>query len=95
MVHVDVHDPEQYEEYRRRNGTAFSKYGARFLVRGGRSEIVSGTARARHVIIEFKDFETARACFFSPEYQEARTFSGGADFDTIIVEALDGPPATG
>ena len=36
IAHVDVTDPEGYKPYQAANATAFGKFGARFLVRGGR-----------------------------------------------------------
>ena len=33
--HISVTDPEMYEEYKSANAVAFSKYGGRFIVRGG------------------------------------------------------------
>ena len=35
IARVDVHDPQAYQGYLDRNGKAFAKYGARFVVRGG------------------------------------------------------------
>lgn len=62
IAHVDVTDPEGYKAYVAANGVAFAKFGARFLVRGGRGEVKAGSARQRHVVIEFKDYATALAC---------------------------------
>ena len=36
IVRLDVHDDKAYDAYRAANGPAFKKYGARFLVRGGK-----------------------------------------------------------
>ncbi len=96
MVHVDVADPQAYERYRAHNAAAFSKYGARFLARGGKSTCVEGTARARHVLIEFADFETALACFHSPEYTEAMSYRQApvSIADLVIVEGYDGAQPT-
>ena len=66
IAHVDVRDPEAYQKYVKANGAAFAKYGARFLVRGGKRQVAAGTARARNVVIEFRDYETAIACHESP-----------------------------
>ncbi|MCG7506488.1 DUF1330 domain-containing protein [Mesorhizobium retamae] len=71
MAMVDVRDADIYKKYIETNGTAFSKYGAKFLVRAGRHTEPEGPTGNRHVIIEFDSYETALACYNSPEYQEA------------------------
>ena len=71
VVSVDVSDPEGYKLYIAENAKAFSKYGARFLATGRKSEIVEGKGRARVIIIEFKDYATAIECYRSPEYAKA------------------------
>jgi uncharacterized protein (DUF1330 family) len=92
IAHVDVRDPEAYQKYVKANGAAFAKYGARFLVRGGNPIVAAGKARARHVVIEFRDYETAIACHYSPEYREAaRLRDAASDADLVIVEGYDGP----
>jgi len=89
---VDVGDPEAYKAYVAANAVAFRKYGARFLVRGGQSEAVEGRSRSRIVVIEFKDFATALACYRSPEYAEAMALRKGASTaDITVVEGYDGP----
>ncbi len=90
--HVDVTDPEGYKDYVAANAHAFRKYGGRFLVRGGRSEPVEGTSRARAVVLEFPDYASALACYRSPEYQHAITLRHGRSLvDLVIVEGYDGP----
>ena len=92
IAHVDVRDPEAYQKYVKANGEAFANYGARFLVRGGKNHVAAGKARARHVVIEFRDYETAVACHDSPEYREAAKLRDAAsDADLVIVEGYDGP----
>jgi uncharacterized protein (DUF1330 family) len=95
IAHVDVSDPEGYKDYVAANAVAFQKYGARFLVRAGASELQEGTLRARHVVIEFKDYATALACYRSPEYAAAIAKRvGRADADLLVVEGYDGPQPT-
>lgn len=92
IVRVDVSDPEGYQKYLAANPAAFEKYGARFLVRGGRFETHAGGSRDRNVVIEFKDYETALACYHSPEYQHAIAERGSsAEVDLIVIEGYDGP----
>ncbi|MEE8630394.1 MULTISPECIES: DUF1330 domain-containing protein [Methylobacterium] len=89
---VDVSNPEAYKNYVAANGAAFAKFGGRFLVRGGAFEAVSGTSRARNVVIEFPSHDQALACWNSPEYQAARAKQeGGAEIDLIVIEGYDGP----
>jgi uncharacterized protein (DUF1330 family) len=92
VARVDVHDPEVYKEYVAANAAAFAKYGARFLVRGGRSEAPEGTPRSRNVVIEFNDYDTAVACYRSPEYAAAKKLREPASVaDLLIIEGYDGP----
>ncbi|PVH29646.1 DUF1330 domain-containing protein [Pararhodobacter oceanensis] len=90
VAHVDVDDPEIYDRYRAANAVAFAKYGARFLIRGAPQQQIEGKTRARTVVIEFADLETATACFHSPEYQAAKAIRDPiSSADTVIVEGYD------
>jgi len=91
IVHVDIHDPEGYKPYQAANGAAFSKFGGRFLVRGGTREVVEGKVRGRTVVLEFPSYQAALACYRSPEYQAAAALrKGKADLDLFIIEGYDG-----
>ncbi len=89
VAHVDVNDPAAYENYKAANAVAFAKYGAKFIVRGGKQDIREGQSRARTVVLEFQDYDTAMACYNSPEYQKAlairKDISTG---DLVIVEGM-------
>jgi uncharacterized protein (DUF1330 family) len=90
IARVDVTDPEGYKAYVAANAVAFSKYGARFIVRGGRFEAPEGTPRARNIVLEFADYETALACYHSPEYAAAKALRDGrAEADLIVIEGYD------
>lgn len=91
IAHVDVTDPEGYQQYVTANAEAFRKYGARFVVRGGRFEAPEGRHRARNIVLEFADYDTAVACYHSPEYQRAKALRDGrGEADLIIIEGYDG-----
>jgi uncharacterized protein (DUF1330 family) len=95
VVSVDVSDPEGHKLYIAENRNAFPKYGARFLTRGGKSEVVEGKGRSRIVVIEFKDYATALECYRSPEYAKAIAIrKNSALADIIIVDGYDGPQPT-
>lgn len=82
-----VTDPAAWAQYAAGATEAQKKYGARILVRGGRTEVVEGEGRARNVVLEFDSFEAARAYAHSPEYQAAKKLREKAGFlDMVLVE---------
>jgi len=87
---VDVSDPAQYAKYVEANGAAFARFGARFLVRGGRFEAVEGESRSRNVVIEFPSYDDALACYRSPEYQAPKSLREAASIaDLIVIEGYE------
>jgi uncharacterized protein (DUF1330 family) len=92
IARIDVLNAEGYRAYVAANAEALGKYGGRFLVRGGPFAAVEGESRARNIVIEFADYETALACYRSEEYQRAMALrQGQCVSDLIIVEGYDGP----
>jgi uncharacterized protein (DUF1330 family) len=90
--HVDVADPEAYKGYMTADVAAFGKFGGRFLVRGGGREVPEGKVRARTVVLEFPGYDTALACYRSPDYQAAKRLrDASAVADLVIVEGYGGP----
>ena len=84
---VDVTDPEAYKAYVAANAVAFGKYGAKFVVRAGRNEQPEDPAGTRHVVIEFDSYDTALACYRSPEYAAAMELrKDAASARLVIVE---------
>ncbi|MFN3743119.1 MAG: DUF1330 domain-containing protein [Hyphomicrobiaceae bacterium] len=92
IAHVKVRDPERYKDYVAANALAFKKYGARFVVRGGRSEVRGAPINGdRHVVLEFESYDVARACYDSPEYKAAAAIRDEAsDASVVIIEGYDG-----
>ncbi len=91
VANVDVHDLEEYKKYIAANAAAFEKFGGKFITRGGQQTVVEGEMHTRVVVIEFQDFQTAQACYTSPEYQAAMKFRlGHSDANLAIVEGWDG-----
>jgi uncharacterized protein (DUF1330 family) len=92
IANVDVLDAEAYKAYVQANAVAFAKYGARFLVRSGKHVVMEGSSGPRQVVLEFEDYETALACYHSPEYQAAVPLRTSASRgNLVIVEGYDGP----
>jgi uncharacterized protein (DUF1330 family) len=59
-------------------------------IRGGRFEAPEGTPRSRNIVLEFKDYDTALACYHSPEYAAAKQLrEGRSEANLIIIEGYD------
>ncbi len=91
IAHVAVNDPERYKLYVEGALQAFIDYNAKFLARGGPFELMEGDiGGARHVVIEFADLATARACWNSDTYQAARQHRlASATGSILIVEGTE------
>jgi uncharacterized protein (DUF1330 family) len=72
IADVQVTDPAGYEPYRPLAGASIARFGGRFVVRGGKADLLEGSpAPERIVVIEFPDADTARRWYYSDEYQQA------------------------
>jgi uncharacterized protein (DUF1330 family) len=72
IAEVNITNPAGYEAYRPLAGASVSQYGGKFVVRGGKAELIEGTPEpARLVVIEFADSAAAKRWYNSPEYQAA------------------------
>jgi uncharacterized protein (DUF1330 family) len=92
IVHVDITDMEKFKPYVAANAEPFKKYGARFLVRGGKFETPEGATRSRNIVIEFPSYQAALDCWHSPEYQKAIELRKPySTIDLTIIEGYEGP----
>ena len=70
VANVDVKDWDADEAYRSRTAEVIAQYGGRFLVRGGKVEVIEGDPGiARLIILEFPSVEAAHRFYDSPDYQ--------------------------
>ena len=89
IARIIVTDPDRYGAYAQALPTVIDRFGGRFLVAGGRLEAAEGEARPRNVVIAFDDYDTARACWNSPEYANVmRLREDAASVDMVIVEGV-------
>ena len=65
-------------------------YGGRFIVRGGKFDVLEGVWQPhRVVVIEFDSAQRAKAWWDSEEYREAKTLRQRmADTNMILVEGV-------
>jgi uncharacterized protein (DUF1330 family) len=90
IVEVSVHNPTEYEGYKKLSGQSLERFGGRFIVRGGATESLEGDWNPqRIVVIQFPDMDSARAWWHSGEYAEAKKIrNANADSRLIIVDGV-------
>ncbi len=90
IAQVTVKNPEAYKEYVERDTPILLGHGGKFVIRGGRAQIMEGTAHERQVVIEFPSFDAAMAAYNDPAYQEvAEIRRRNADSTIILVEGAE------
>ena len=73
LAEIEITNPDGYREYTTMVPATIQKYGGRFLVRGGKSQVLEGDwPQRRRVIIEFPSYEQALKWFESPEYEKPK-----------------------
>jgi uncharacterized protein (DUF1330 family) len=94
VVQIDIDDPATYERYKELAPPSIAAYGGRYVVRGGRSEILEGKWQpSRLVILEFPDAAVAQAWWNSPEYAPAKALRQAcAHTEMLLIEGI-GPAA--
>lgn len=90
ILDIDVHDPAQYEEYKKLSPASIATYGGKFIVRGGKSETLEGDwSPSRLVVLQFESMERAKAWINSEEYREARAMRHKTSTSqAVVVEGL-------
>lgn len=89
-VDVTIHDPQTYERYKALAAPTIGQFGGRYVVRGGTTQTLEGSwSPKRFVLLEFKDADTARAWWSSPEYSEARRIRESCASTQMLL--VDGP----
>jgi uncharacterized protein (DUF1330 family) len=90
IANIEVHTPDIYDSYRRHTAGTLPKFGGRFLVRGGATEVIEGSWQpARLVVIEFPSMDDLQAWYRSPEYQAiVRGRQEGARSELVFVEGF-------
>jgi len=91
IAEVKVHDAQLYEQYKGRVQATLEQYGGRFLVRGGKTELLEGDWNPpRLVVLEFPSADDARAWWSSEEYAEPKALrQRSAVTQMILAEGVD------
>lgn len=90
ILDIDVHDPAQYEEYKKLSPASIATYGGKFIVRGGKTETLEGDwSPSRLVVLQFESVDRAKAWINSEEYREARAMRHKTSTSqAVVVEGL-------
>lgn len=91
IVEVEIHNPEEYEAYKKLTAPSLVKYKGKFIVRGGQTETLEGNWEpGRIVVLEFPTKELAGEWWSSPEYTPAKEIrQRNATTRMILVEGYE------
>jgi uncharacterized protein (DUF1330 family) len=90
IVDIEVHDPVEYEEYKKLAAPTVTAYGGRYLVRGGPVELLEGSWQPKRlVVLEFETAAQAKAWWSSQEYSVAKEIRHRtATTDMLLTDSL-------
>jgi uncharacterized protein (DUF1330 family) len=92
VVEVTVHNPTEYEDYKKLTPGSLVNFQGKFIVRGGKTEMLEGDWNPkRFVMLEFPTVELAKAWWASEEYAPAKALrQRTATSKMIVVEGFEG-----
>ena len=90
IVDIDIHDAAGLEEYRKQVPATITKYGGRFIVRGGKVEQLEGEWQPKRlVLLEFPSVEQVRRWYDSEEYRPLKAMRlKASNSNLILVEGV-------
>lgn len=89
---VEVTNPAQMEDYKKRVGPVVEKFGGRYVVLGAKAETLEGSWRLTFpVMIQFPSAAQARRWYDSEEYRELKALRLAAAKSNAVL--LEGPGA--
>ena len=90
IVEVEVNDPVKYEDYKKLTPGSLLPFGGKFIVRGGKTELIEGSDEPKRIVIlEFENSEKAKDWWNSPEYSDAKKLrQATATTRMILVEGV-------
>ena len=95
IVEIEVVDPVGYEEYKKQAAATVHKYDGKYIVRGGKTEVLEGNWKPKRIVIlEFPTMERAKEWLNCEEYRESRKKRHvTAKTNMLVIEGLDDPSA--
>ena len=92
IVDVTILNPENYAEYMQLTPASIVAYDGKFIVRGGKTEILEGHWQpGRVVILQFPSVGKAKEWWNSEDYAPAKAIrQANAETNMILVEGFEG-----
>ena len=90
IVEIDITDPVGYEEYKRQASATVHQYGGKYIVRGGKAEVLEGDWQPKRIVVlEFDSSQRAKEWLNCEEYKEPRKMRHRtAKTNMILVEGF-------
>lgn len=88
IVEIEITDPVGYEEYKNLAGASVEKYGGKYIIRGGKAEVLEGNWNPKRlVVLQFESIQRAKEWLNCDEYREPRKMRHRtAKTNMIVVE---------
>ncbi len=86
IVDIEIHDAAAYDEYRKVVGATLVQYSGKFVVRGGKIDVLEGSWHPKRIVVlEFESAARARQWYDSEEYRMPKQIRMRASKGNIIV----------
>ena len=86
IVDIEIHDAAAYDEYRKLVGATLVQYGGKFVVRGGKIDVLEGGWNPKRIVVlEFESAARARQWYDSEDYRAPKQIRMRASKGNIIV----------
>jgi len=88
IVDLDVTDPEKFAKYREQVSSLIEAYGGKYIVRGGKHEVLEGGWNPnRLVVLEFESAAAAKKFWDSDDYAPVKKMRHeSAQSNIVLVE---------
>ena len=90
IVELEVTDPAKFQRYRELVPPIIEKFGGRYIVRGGGTEVLEGNWEPKRIVVlEFETAQKAKECMESEEYRPVKQLRlESANTNMVLVEGV-------
>ena len=86
IVDLEITDPEKFQKYRELVSPLIQVYGGRYVVRGGKSEVLEGDWKPnRLVVLEFDSEAEAKKFWISDDYKPVKQLRHESANSSIVM----------